>query len=55
LKKQSEKLSDGEFEAVVDERFVTRLSDGTEVELCRDGKDKIVTKHNLDEYIQLLL
>jgi hypothetical protein len=35
--------------------FVTRLSDGSEVELCRGGKDKQVTKSNLKEYITLLL
>jgi hypothetical protein len=33
LRKQSEKLSEEEFEAIVQETFVTRLSDGTEVEL----------------------
>jgi hypothetical protein len=38
----------------VEEKFVTRLSDGSEVELCKNGKTKIVTKENLNEYIELI-
>jgi hypothetical protein len=55
LKKQAGKLSDDEFIKVVDQTFVTRLSDGSESQLCPDGKEKIVTKGNLDEYIELLI
>ena len=40
---------------VVEETFVTRLSDGTEVLLTPDGKTKRVTKANLQEYIDLIL
>lgn len=43
LKKQAKKLSKEEFEAVVEEYFVTRISDGSEVELCKNGKTKRVT------------
>lgn len=49
------KLSDKEFSAVVEETFVTRLSDGTEVELKSGGKDITVNKENLKEYIDLIL
>ncbi|CDW84904.1 hect e3 ubiquitin [Stylonychia lemnae] len=55
LKKQAKKLSDKEFSAVVEEAFVTRLSDGSEVELKQNGKDIIVNKENLDEYCDLIL
>lgn len=54
LKKQSLKLSDKEFNAVVEEFFVTRLSNGTEVELKAGGRSIPVTKENLDEFIELL-
>ena len=40
---------------MVDERFVTLISDGTEVEMCLGGKDKKVTLENLEEYIDLLV
>ena len=38
-----------------DQRFVTLLSDGTEVELCFKGKEKLVTQENKEDYIQLLI
>lgn len=44
-----------EFNENVDERFVTLLSDGTEVELCLGGRKKKVTIQNLEEYINLLI
>ncbi|KAH9090129.1 hypothetical protein Ae201684P_014881 [Aphanomyces euteiches] len=34
--------------------FTTSLSDGTFVELVKDGADKVVTKANLSEYIRLV-
>lgn len=55
LRKHKLTLSQEEFEATVDERFVTLLSDGTECELCFKGREKIVTLENLDEYIQLII
>ena len=55
MKKQEQKLSDKEFDSIFDERFVTRLSDGTEKELCKDGKEKRLVKANLEEYVSLLL
>jgi hypothetical protein len=36
-----------EFNSAVDERFVTQLSDGTEAELCFNGRQKRVTLDNL--------
>lgn len=55
LKKQSVKLSDKEFSATIEEKFVTRLSDGTEVELKKNGKEITVTKDTLNEYTELIL
>lgn len=55
LKKQSAKLTDADFEQQIDQTFVTRLTDGTEVELKKDGKKIPVTKENLQEYIQLIV
>jgi len=55
LKKQSKKLSEDEFDAVVEEVFVTRLSDASEAELKPNGRNVKVTKANLDEYVSLLL
>ena len=54
LKKQSAKLSDEEFNLAVEEKFVTRLSDGSEAELEANGGEKAVTKANLGEYLRLL-
>ncbi len=54
LRKQSVKLSEKEFNTVVEEFFVTRLSNGTEVELKAGGRTIPVTKENLNEYIELL-
>lgn len=39
----------------VDQRFVTILSDGTEIDLCPNGSKKQVTLENLAEYLQLLV
>lgn len=55
LQKQGAKLSDDDFNEFIDEVFVTRLSNGTEVELKRGGKGIKVTKSNLNEYIELIL
>lgn len=46
---------EADFSANVDEKFVTHLSDGTEVELCFNGSKKAVTLENLVEYIELLI
>lgn len=55
LKKQSAKLSAEEFSAGCEETFVTRLSNGDEVELCDGGRDRPVTKDNVQEFIDLIL
>ena len=44
-----------EFLANVDEYFVTLLTDGSEAELCHNGRRRKVTLENLDEYIKLLV
>ena len=43
LRKQGKALSEAEFDAVVDEYFVTLRSDGTEIELVPGGKQMRVT------------
>lgn len=48
-------LSDEEFEASICQNFTTVLSTGDEVSLCPDGDSKMVTKANLDEFINLVL
>ena len=44
-----------EFNCTVDEKFVTLLSDGSEVELCVGGRHRKVTLDNLEEYLNLLV
>lgn len=46
LKNEAEKLSDEEFEAVIDQSFTTLLSDGSEVQLKQNGANIKVTKEN---------
>ncbi len=43
-----------EFEATVDQKFVAILSNGTEIELCQNGRQRQVTLENLEEFITLL-
>ena len=55
LKLKAATLSKEEFEENVDERFITLLSDGSEVELAFRGRDKVVTQENLGTYIDLVV
>jgi len=55
LRQQAAQLTAEEFEAGVDQSFVTLLSNGSEVQLCKGGKAKQVTKDNLEEYIKLVI
>lgn len=55
LRNNTKDLSEEEFDAVVDEYFVTLLSNGKEVELMPGGRNIKVTKNNLDEYILLVV
>lgn len=55
LQKQAKKLKDEEFAAGCDETFVTRISNGEEVELCKGGRDKKVTRDNVEEFINLII
>lgn len=44
-----------EFYATVDQKFVTILSNGNEIELCQNGRQRQVTLENLEEFINLLV
>lgn len=55
LEKNAKKHKPEEFNMVVDEQFVTFLSDGTLVELCPGGKEKSVTHENYQEFIDLVV
>jgi len=55
LKNQATTLSEKEFDEGCEEVFTTRLSNGEEVELCEGGKQKKVTKENIQEFIDLIL
>ena len=55
LKEDSLSLLQEEFSSNVDEKFITVLTDGTEAELCLNGKSMQVTIENLDDYIDLLI
>jgi hypothetical protein len=44
-----------EFYATVDQKFVAILSNGAEIELCQNGRQKQVTLENLEEFINLLV
>lgn len=55
MQNYSAALTDEEFEATVDLKFTTTLSNGTEIELCKDGQEKSVTKANINEFINLVI
>jgi hypothetical protein len=56
LKKCATNMTDEEFEQeVFDEQFTTTLSSGLEVELCPGGFTMKLYKHNLPEYIRLVV
>jgi E3 ubiquitin-protein ligase HECTD3 len=55
MRKNAKTMSDEEFKYGVDQNFMTVLNNGQEVEVCEDGKEKMVTKDNIEEYIQLVL
>lgn len=48
LREFSHTLSDQEFEATVDQNFVTVLSNGDEVVLCEGGEEMKVNKSNIE-------
>lgn len=55
LRNNAKGLSDEDFDAAIDEYFVTLLSNGTQVDLLPGGKNIRVSKSNLDEYIRLVV
>lgn len=55
LRKNTKEISEEEFEYAIEEYFVTHLSNGHEVELVHDGRNKRITKANLDDYISLVI
>ena len=54
LKKHSN-LDEQEFDAAIEECFVTLSSNATEIELIPGGKNVRVTKQNLNYYIECLI
>ena len=44
-----------DFDAVVEEKFITFLSNQEQVELCPDGENRVVTHANHSEYIDLVV
>ena len=55
IKNMAQTLSDKEFQEYHDHKFVTTISDGTEVELVPGGRNRILTKENASEYVQLVM
>mmetsp|Transcript_9500 Transcript_9500/g.9068 ORF Transcript_9500/g.9068 Transcript_9500/m.9068 type:complete len:231 (-) Transcript_9500:40-732(-) len=47
-------LPEKEFQEYHDQKFVTCLSDGTEIELVPGGKNKILTKENALDYVEMV-
>ena len=55
MRKQAEQVTEDMFEYVIDQDFTTIRSDGEEVLLEPRGKEKKVTKANLEEYIKAVV
>ena len=55
LRQYSGFLTDEDFASTIDQTFTTVLSSGDEVSLCPGGETKLVTKENLNEFIDLVL
>jgi len=54
MRKNAKKVkSDEEFEAIVDQNFVVNMN-GKDIELCENGKEIMVNKQNMEEFISLL-
>ena len=54
MRKNAKKIkSDEEFEAIVDQNFVVNMN-GKDIELCENGKEIMVNKQNMEEFISLL-
>jgi hypothetical protein len=48
-------VNESNFEDYIDEHFTTCLSNGVEVELINQGKQKKVTFHNRLDYVDLVI
>ena len=55
LSSENDGLKDDEFFLVFRSKFVTTLSDGSEAELCRGGREVHVTAKNRSRYVDLAL
>ncbi len=55
LRNNTKDLSDEDFEAAIEEHFVTLNSNGVQVDLVPGGQSKRVTKQNLNEYIKAIV
>ena len=51
LLEKGSQLSEADFTASIDLNFTTVLSNGEQIQLCKGGKEKKVTKANLQEFV----
>ena len=55
LRQHSKFLTDEEFAETVDQDFTTVLSNGEVVILCDNGRERLVQKDSIEEFIELVL
>ena len=55
LLEKGSQLSEADFTASIDLNFTTVLSNGEQIQLCKDGKEKKVTKANLQEFVDSVM
>ena len=48
-------LSGRELQEYNDHKFVTNISDGNEVELVPGGRNRVLSRENAAEYVQLVM
>ncbi len=54
IKNLAQTLPEKEFQEYHDQKFVTCLSDGSEIELVPGGKNKLLTQENAADYVQMV-
>ena len=55
LLEKGSQLSEADFTASIDLNFTTVLSNGEQIQLCEGGKEKKVTKANLQEFVDSVM
>lgn len=55
IKNLAQTLPEREFQEYHDQKFVTCLTDGTEIGLVPGGKNKILTQDNAHDYVELVM